>query len=118
MQIAEQLVTLAELAAVDQKARAVNEKLETVPALAKKADVEAAALQKQVDDARKKKEGLEKERRLLDGQLVDERAKLKKWEARADGLRGEREHSALASEIGTQKREMGRIEDRMLELMQ
>lgn len=118
MNISEQLVHLAELANLDQKIKALNDRLEVVPAAAKKADVEADALKKKLDEAEKKKADADRARRTLDGELVAERAKMKKWEARADNIKGEREHAALASEIGAQRRTLRDLEDKILEQMQ
>src|SRR3954469_23119117 len=101
MPIAEQLVTLAELASVDAKHKSLNDKLESVPAGARKADDVAAGLKKQLDDAATKKEAAEKAQKLVQNEITDEKLKIKKWEARAHELKGEREHAALLSEIGT-----------------
>ena len=114
MQINEQLVLLAELANLDQKLKATNERLETVPGPAKKATAAAVVLTAQLEALRARKADAEKSRRTADSELVSERAKLKKWETRADTLRGEREHAALASEISQQKRSMSNLEERVL----
>lgn len=116
--LAEQLVLLAELANVDQKARAIADKLETVPGAAKKADEAVAAIRKSLDDVEATQEAAEKARRAVEGELSDERAKIRKWESRANELRGEREHAALVSEISSTKRAMHRLEDTQLEHME
>jgi uncharacterized protein len=116
--VAEQLVHLAELAAVDGKHRTIAEKLEMLPAPARKADDAAAALKKQIDDAEGKKEAAEKARKTLETEIFDEKHKIKKWEARAHEIRGEREHAALLSEIGTARRVIHRLEDQQLEHME
>jgi len=118
MNIAEQLVLLAELANVDAKGKGVAEKLESVPALARKADELVASLKKQIEDAFAKKLQSELARKQVEGEISDERNKIKKWEGRANELRGEREHSALLSEIGTAKRVISRLEDTQLETME
>ena len=118
MTLAEQLVLLAELASLDQKARSVADKLETVPGAAKKADDVVAGLKKQLDDVEAKKETSDKARRTVENELADERAKIRKWESRANELRGEREHAALVSEISATKRAMHRLEDTQLEHME
>lgn len=116
--LAEQLVLLAELANVDQKARAIADKLETVPAAAKKADDAVQVLQKQLDDVEAKKEAADRAKKQVENELADERAKIRKWESRANELRGEREHAALVSEISATKRAMHRLEDTQLEHME
>src|SRR3954469_16622278 len=55
MPIAEQLVLLAELAAADAKHKQISDKLESVPAAARKADEATAALKKALDEAAAKK---------------------------------------------------------------
>lgn len=116
--IAEQLVTLAELANVDAKNRTITEKLETLPAAAKKADEAAAALKKQIDEATARKEAADKANKAIQHEIVEERNKIKKWEGRANDIRGEREHAALLSEISTAKRVIHRHEDAQLEHME
>lgn len=116
--IAEQLVTLAELANVDAKNRVITEKLESLPATARKADETTAALKKQIDDATTRKESADKAYKTIQHEIVEERNKIKKWEGRANDLRGEREHAALLSEIGTAKRVIHRHEDAQLEHME
>src|SRR5207244_9303280 len=66
MPIAAQLVFLAELAAVDAKHKIISDKLESVPAGAKKADEAANALQKQHDDVVVKREAAEKAKKLIE----------------------------------------------------
>lgn len=116
--IGAQLVLLAELAGVDAKHRAISERLESLPAAARKADDASSALKKQLDDATAKKDAAEKARKAVETEIVDERAKMKKWEARAQDIRGEREHAALVSEIGTARRVISRLEDTQLEHME
>jgi predicted nucleic acid-binding Zn-ribbon protein len=118
MPIAEQLVLLAELASVDGKHKSISDKLETVPAAAKKADETAASLKKQLDDLALKKEAADKAKKQIENEIVDEKLKIKKWEARAHEIRGEREHAALLSEISTAKRVIHRLEDTQLEHME
>lgn len=116
--IAEQLVTLAELASVDAKNRTITDKLETLPAPARKADEVVAALKKQIDDATARREAADRAKKTIEHEIQDERNKIKKWEGRANEIRGEREHAALLSEIGTAKRVIHRHEDSQLEHME
>lgn len=116
--IAEQLLLLAELAGVDAKHRSIAEKLESLPAVARKADEATCSLKKQLDDTQAKKEAAEKAKKAIETEIQDERIKIKKWEARAHEIRGEREHAALLSEIGTARRVIHRLEDTQLEHME
>jgi uncharacterized protein len=116
--IAEQLVLLAELANVDAKQRVAQEKIENASGPAKKLDDAAAVVKKNLDDATTKRADAEKARKAIEREAAEERTKIKKWEARANELRGEREHAALASEIGTAKGVIRRLEDNQLEQME
>lgn len=116
--IAEQLVLLAELANVDAKQKTLNEKLENAAGPAKKLDDAAALIKISLDEAQQKKIDAEKVRKAIENEITDERIKIKKWEARANDIRGEREHTALASEIGTAKRVIRQLEDKQLEQME
>ena len=111
-------MTLAELANVDAKNRKIAEKLEFLPAAARKADEAVAGFKKQIDDTTAKKEAAEKAKKLLEHEVQDERIKIKKWEARANELKGEREHTALLSEVHTAKRVISKHEDAQLEHME
>lgn len=116
--IAEQLSTLAELARVDARARTVAEKLEAVPAAAKKADAAAAKLKGDLDTMLLRKSTALGAKKQMETEIADERAKIRKWEGRANELRGEREHTALSSEIGGAKKQIRRLEDDILEQME
>jgi predicted nucleic acid-binding Zn-ribbon protein len=116
--IPEQLVTLAELANIDAKNRAIADRLEHLPVPARTADDAVAALKNEVNTVTTKKEAAEKAKKLLEHEVQDERIKIKKWEARAHELKGEREHAALLSEVHTAKRMIGRHEDAQLEHME
>jgi len=115
---AEQLVTLAELARLDQRARAVTDKLEALPQAAKKADVAAAKLKADLDVAGLRKATAMAAKKTAEGEIADEKQKIRKWEARSNELRGEREHAALGSEIGGAKRHIRNLEDAVLEQME
>jgi hypothetical protein len=116
--VAEQLVTLAELARLDQRARAVADKLETLPAAAKKADGVASKLKADLDAANLRKSTATAAKKTAETEITDEKQKIRKWEARSNELRGEREHAALGSEIGGAKRHIRSLEDAVLEQME
>jgi hypothetical protein len=116
--VAEQLVTLAELARLDQRARAVADKLEVLPAAAKKADTVAARLKSDLDAAHLRRTTALAAKKTAETEITDEKQKIRKWEARSNELRGEREHAALGSEIGGAKRHIRSLEDAVLEQME
>lgn len=114
----EQLVVLAELARLDARAKLVADKLESLPAAAKKADVAANKVKGDLDAANARKNTANLAKKQMETEIADERAKIRKWEARANELRGEREHTALTSEIGGAKRAIKRLEDDVIEQME
>lgn len=115
---AEQLVHLAELARVDARAKVVADKLESLPQAAKKADAAALKIKSDLDAATARKSGAQLAKKQAETEAGEERAKIRKWESRANELRGEREHAALSSEIGGAKRAIKHLEDAVLEQME
>lgn len=115
---AEQLVHLAELARLDARAKIVADNLETLPATAKKADAATAKVKSDLEGAVARKASALLAKKQMETEAADERQKIRKWEARANELRGEREHAALSSEIGGAKRAIKRLEDEVLEQME
>jgi uncharacterized protein len=113
-----QLIALAELAHVDAKAKALRDRLEHLPADARKADELHKKLVADVATVGLRKSTSESAKRTAEHEITEERQKVRKWEARANDVRGDREHAALTSEIGTAKRTMRRLEDDVLEHME
>jgi predicted nucleic acid-binding Zn-ribbon protein len=118
MDITQQLTLLAELSRVEAKIGDVKLKLKTLPAVAREAREGADAKQAEVQNLENQHFDLERSRRTLDQDTQAERDKLRKWQNRADQIRGDREHAALQSEIGAQKRSISRLEENSLEIMQ
>jgi predicted nucleic acid-binding Zn-ribbon protein len=118
MEIAEQLTLLAELSSVEKKVTAAKARLEALPAEARKAQEEADKKKEAQTELERKQHELEMGRRKMDQEMHSEKDKLRKWENRADDIRGEREHAALRSEVGAQKRSISRLEGDILETMQ
>ena len=118
LSIAEQLTLLAELADVDARHKLASDRLEALPVEAKKADAVVVKLRSELDSVALKKATAEQARKAGEHEAADERAKIRKWESRANDIRGEREHTALSSEIGGAKRHIRQLEDAMLEQME
>ena len=118
LSIAEQLAVLAELALVDQKAKIAADQLEALPTEAKKADAVVLKHKTDLDTVGFRKSTSEQARKSAENEAADERVKIRKWEARANDIRGEREHTALSSEIGGAKRQIRQLEDGMIEQME
>lgn len=118
MEIAEQLVLLAELNRVENKIREKKLELEARPADAKAAQEKADAIKSELDALDKQRFDTERLKRQAEQDTAMEKDNLRKWQARADNIRGEREHAALNSEIGGLKRRITHLENDQLELMQ
>lgn len=114
----EQLTLLAELARLDQKSKVTADRLEAMPAPAKKAEAAAAKLKTELDSVLLRKSTAEQVKKAAEHDIADERAKLRKWEARSNDIRGEREATALNAEIGGAKRHIRQQEDVVLEQME
>lgn len=118
MDIGEQLTLLAELSHVEQKLKAAQDHLERLHAEAKQADADATEQLARAEQLEQKHTEHELKRRSMESDLAAEKDKLRKWQARADQIRGEREAAALGSEIGAQKRSITHLENDILEKMQ
>jgi predicted nucleic acid-binding Zn-ribbon protein len=116
--VAEQLTLLAELARLDQKAKVNADRLESLPAAAKKAEATAAKLKAELDSVLLRKSTAEQVKKTAETDIADERVKLRKWESRSADIRGEREATALGSEISGVKRHIRQQEDVILEQME
>lgn len=118
MTIREQLKKLLELGKEDLQLKDLKEKQKILPAKANEAknaaidaSVKESALKAQFKD-------LELKRHQLDLETQTERGNLRKWEARADKIKGEREYTTLISEIGSQKKAISDLETKSLQVMQ
>ncbi len=117
MEIPEQLTLLAELAVVEAKIRTCNQQLDSVPAKANEHKAEAEEKKKAFDVLDAERLNLEKAKNENERKLLEARDHLKKWRLRLEKIR-DREHQALLAEIGGQKREIGRLENSILEQME
>jgi uncharacterized protein len=116
METKEQLTLLSEIGRLDLKIIVNREKLNRLSketALSEAAAQELSALMIKLTDA---KNDLLKRRRTLDEKLQAEKGNIRKWEARAEKIKGEREYTALMSEIGAQKRTIVGIETEISEV--
>ncbi len=118
MTVRDQLVTLAELAHIDRRVKELETKIKSLP---HKADA-AEALANDKEAKEKAIDGLlhqiVADRRKLDSDVNNERSNVRKWESRAEKIRGEREYTALMSEIAQQKKTISDLETKILENMQ
>lgn len=110
MDTKEQLTIMSEICRQDLKIISSREKIQRLSLENKEATTAASKLEVAMNDLTNTKADLLKKRRALDDKLQIEKANLRKWEARAEKIKGEREYTALMSEIGTQKRTITGIE--------
>ena len=118
MTIRLQLSQLLDLGKKDQQLKELREKQRTMP---QKANVaKNAALEASVKEASLKSLviDLELKKSQLDLETQTEKSNLRKWEARADKIKGEREYTTLMSEIGGQKKAISDLETKSLQVMQ
>ena len=116
METKEQLVLLSEIGRLDLKIISNRDKLSRLSketAQSEAAAVDLEATMKQLTDS---KNDLVKRRRALDEKLQAEKANVRKWESRAEKIKGEREYTALMSEIGAQKRTIAGIDAEISEV--
>lgn len=118
MNVAEQLAILAELCHLDAKLKKTRDIFAQVPAHANSVKNEAETLAVKLVDLKKKRFAVDQERNRKDQEVQTIKDNIRKWEQRAQALRGEREYTALQSEIAGRKREIARIEDFLVDAMQ
>lgn len=104
MENKEQLTLLIEIGRLDQKISMSRDSLLRLKKDTAVSEAEAAELEVAITILAEQKSELIKRRRVLDEKLQNEKANLRKWEARAEKIKGEREYTALMSEISAQKR--------------
>jgi len=116
MDTKEQLLILSEICHQDLKLLANREKLSRLSRESEQAKTAAEDLEASIASINANKTDLLKRRKALDEKQMQEKANLRKWEARAEKIKGEREYTALMSEIATQKRTISGIEAELSEL--
>jgi predicted nucleic acid-binding Zn-ribbon protein len=118
MSVIEQLVVLSELGLVDHQLQEALKKKKILPEKADKAKSQANEAKGKVEALSAQHKELVLKRKELDAKLIQEKANLRKWEGRADKIKGEREYTALMSEIGSEKRLISDVETQILENME
>lgn len=116
MDTKEQLLILTEICHQDLKLIANREKISRLSRESEQAKTAALELEASISSINANKGDFLKRRKALDEKLQLEKANVRKWESRAEKIKGEREYTALMSEIGTQKRTIAGIEAEIAEL--
>jgi predicted nucleic acid-binding Zn-ribbon protein len=117
MDIKEQLMILSEICQQDLQIINAKEKLIRLNRESQDAKNAACELLKTIEALGTHNTELLKRRKILDEKLQLEKANLRKWESRAEKIKGEREYTALMSEIGAQKRTITGVEAELSEIM-
>lgn len=118
MAIREQLDQLSELGKKDQQLKELRDKQRTLPQKANEAKSAAQDLLIKEATLKSAAKELEFKSHQLDSETQTEKSNLRKWEARADKIKGEREYTTLLSEIGSQKKVISDLETQSLQIMQ
>ena len=116
MHTKEQLIIIAEIGRHDLKMIASRDNLSRLRKDSDQAKTAAGELEAYINSIGSSKSEALKRRKLLDEKLQIEKSNLRKWEARAEKIKGEREYTALMSEISSQKRTISGIEAEMAEI--
>lgn len=116
MDAKEQLNILSEICRQDLKLIVNRDKLSRLSRESEQAKTAAGDLENTILNLNAQKADLLKNRKNLDDKLQQEKANLRKWESRAEKIKGEREYTALMSEISAQKRTISGIEAELAEV--
>lgn len=112
----DKLKALAELQKVDLEIAALRKSAEVYPRQMAELEKELAAVRSAVEAERNRYLDVEKQKRNLEQNIVDEKDKVKKWEARLAEQRSTREYAALAREIDIAKKANQTMAEELLEL--
>ncbi len=118
MKIVEQLQCLAKLGQIEAEMRKYAEELKRIPAEANTLREKADQLRKELEVLESQELDVQREKQRMEGDLLQEKSNLRKWEARLDSIRNEREHAALRSEIGSQRRGISALENKIIDAME
>lgn len=114
----QQLLDLYELQKIDVTIRDTQKRLEELPAQLRQLESSLASLTADLQRLTVERDGAQKEAKELDALLHAENAKLKKWDARLNEIRNQREYQALSREIEGGKRANKEAEEKIQALNQ
>lgn len=110
------LLALAALQKVDLDAAALKKNAEGYPREVADLEKQLATQRAAVDAERTKLEEIDRQRTTLEQTIVEEKDKVRKWEARLTEQRSTREYSALAREIDIAKKGQQTMGEEVVEL--
>lgn len=112
----EKLKALAELQKVDLEIAGAKKAADVYPRQMAELEKSLGAAKSLVDAERAKLTDLERQKQSLEQNIVEEKDKVKKWEARLAEQRSTREYSALAREIDIAKKANQTMSEQVVEL--
>ena len=112
----EKLLALAALQKVDLDAAVLKKNADGYPREIAELEKQLSAQRAAVDAERARLEELDRQRGTLDQTIVDDKDKVRKWEARLTEQRSTREYSALAREIDIAKKGQQTMGEEVVEL--
>ena len=112
----ERLKALADLQKVDLEVVALRKSAEVYPRQMGELERELSLAKGEVEAERTKLLEVERQRRTLEQNIVEEKEKVRKWEARLSEQRSTREYAALAREIDIAKKANTTMAEELVEL--
>jgi predicted nucleic acid-binding Zn-ribbon protein len=112
----DKLKALAELQKVDLEIASLKKSSEVYPKQIAELEKELAAFKGAVEGEQNRLTELDKQKRTLEQNIVEEKDKVKKWEQRLAEQRSTREYAALAREIDIAKKANQNMADEVVEL--
>jgi len=112
----ERLKALADLQRVDLEIVALRKSAEVYPRQMGELERELSLAKGEVEAERNKLLDVERQRRTLEQNIVEEKEKVRKWEARLSEQRSTREYAALAREIDIAKKANATMAEELVEL--
>ncbi len=113
-----QLATLLEIQAIEQRLREVDAEIAALPRRVVEIESKLAGAQKARDQARAAQSGNASERRSVDGEIETLRAKVTKIRGHSSEVKTNQEYKALLDEIAFAEAQIGKHEERLLEIME
>lgn len=113
MDIKKQILILSEICQHDLELAATRARIASLTKQSDLANKNVSDLGVAIEDLNLKKEQTLDKYKTLDKKLQEEKSNLRKWEARADKIKGERDYIALNSEIGSLKRAITSLESEL-----
>ncbi len=113
-----QLATLLEIQAIEQRLREVDAEIAALPRRVAEIEAGLAGAQKARDQVRAAQAGNASERRSVDSEIETLRSKIAKIRGHSIDVKTNQEYKALLDEIAFAEAQIGKHEERLLEIME